>query len=54
MMPIWFDGNCMSKVLIENDYLSDSEELDNDYEKDFAINANNHLSLWKTNRFSIR
>ena len=39
MMPLWFDGDCMSKVLIDNDYLSDSEELDNDYEKDFAINA---------------
>ena len=29
----------MSKVLVGNDYLSDSEELDNDYEKDFATYA---------------
>ena len=29
----------MPKVLIDNDDLSHSEEIDNDYEKDFAINA---------------
>ena len=29
----------MSKVQIDNDDLSDSEEFDNDYEKDFVINA---------------
>ena len=39
MMPLWFDGDCMLKVLIENDDLSDSEESDNDYETDFVINA---------------
>ena len=38
-MPLWFDEDCMSEVLIDNDYLSDSEELDNAYEKDFAINS---------------
>ena len=36
---LWFDEDCMSKVLIDNDYRSDSEEPDNDYEKDFTINA---------------
>ena len=29
----------MPKVLIDNDDLSDSEEFDKDYEKDFVINA---------------
>ena len=29
----------MPKVLIDNDDLSHSEEFDNVYEKDFAINA---------------
>ena len=29
----------MPKELIDNDDLSDSEKFDNDYEKDFAINA---------------
>ena len=40
MMSLWFDGDCMPKVLIDNDDLSDSEKSYNDYEKDFAINAN--------------
>ena len=29
----------MSKVLIDNDDLSNSEESDNDYEEDVVINA---------------
>ena len=29
----------MPKVLIDNDDQSHSEEFDNDYEKDFAINT---------------
>ena len=36
MMPVWFDGDCMTNVLNDNDDLFDSE---NDYEKDFVINA---------------
>ena len=39
MMHLWFDGGCFPKVLIDNDDLSHSEEFDNDFEKDFAINA---------------
>ena len=39
MMPLWFDENCMPKVLIDNDELSDSEKSYNDYEEDFVINA---------------
>ena len=31
----------MPTVLIDNDDLSDSEKSSNDYEEDFAINANN-------------
>ena len=38
-MPLWFDGDCMPKVLIDNDDLSDSEKSYNDYEKDFVINV---------------
>ena len=39
MMHLWFDGGYLPKVLIDNADLSHSEEFDNDYEKDFAINA---------------
>ena len=39
MMHLWFGGGCLPKVLIDNADLSHSEEFDNDYEKDFAINA---------------
>ena len=39
MMPLWFDEDCMPKVLIDNDGVSDSEEFDIDYEKDSSINA---------------
>ena len=38
MMPLWFDGDCMPKVLIDNDELSASEKSYNDYEEDFVIN----------------
>ena len=38
MMALWFDGDCIPNVLIDNDDLSNSEESDNDYEKDFVIN----------------
>ena len=40
MMPLWYDGYCSAcqKVLIDNDYLSDSDESDDAYEEDFAIN----------------
>ena len=42
------------RVLIDNDYLSDSDESDDAYEEDFAINGTkNHRILFKTNRFSI-
>ena len=27
MMPLWFDGDCVQKVLIDNGDLSDSESL---------------------------
>ena len=47
MIPLWFDGDCMSRVLIDNDYLSDSEELDNDYEKDIAVHSKNITSVCK-------
>ena len=33
-MPLWFDGNCMPKVLIDNDDLSDSEKSYSEYEED--------------------
>ena len=39
MMSLSFDGDCRTKVLIDNDDLSDSEESDKDYEKDLVINA---------------
>ena len=39
MMPLWFDGDCMLLVLIDNDDLSDSEKSYNDFEDDFVINA---------------
>ena len=38
-MPLCFDGDCMLKVLIVNDDLSDSEKSYNDYEEDFVINV---------------
>ena len=48
-MPLSFDGDCMPKVLIDNDDLSNSEESDNDYvyEKDFVINAKWSLKFVK-------
>ena len=36
MMPLWFDGHCMPKVLFYNDDLT---KFFNDYEEDFVINA---------------
>ena len=39
LMPLWFGGDCMPKVLIDNDDLSDSKKFYNDYEEDFVINA---------------
>ena len=36
-MPLWFDGDCMPKVLIDNEDLSDSEKSYNDYEEDFRL-----------------
>ena len=39
MMFLWFDGDCMPKVLIDNYGLSESEKSDNNYEKDFVIIA---------------
>ena len=38
-MPLWFDGDCMPKVLIDNGDQSNSEKSYNDYEEDFVINA---------------
>ena len=37
-MTLWFDIQCMPKVLIDDADLSESEESDDDYEADFAIN----------------
>ena len=39
MMSLWFGGDCMPKVLIDNEDLSDSEKSYNDYEEDFVINV---------------
>ena len=39
MMPHWFDGDCMPKVLIDNDDLSNQEKSYNDNDEDFVINA---------------
>ena len=44
----WFDENCMPKVLIDDDNLSDSEESGDNYEDDFAINEKSPRNLWKT------
>ena len=35
----WFDGDCLQKLLIDDDYVPDSDESDDDYEDDhIAIN----------------
>ena len=49
MMPLRLDGDCMPKVLIDNDDLSNSEKSDNDYvyEEDFMINAKRSLKFVK-------
>ena len=39
MMSLWFGGDCMPKVLIDNEDLSDSEKSYNDYEEDFVSNV---------------
>ena len=39
MVPLWFDGDYMPKVLIDNDDLSNSGKSYNDYEENFVINA---------------
>ena len=39
MVPLWFDRDCMTKVLIDNDDMYVSEESENDYEKVIVINA---------------
>ena len=39
MMPLWFDGDCMAKVLVDKDDLCDSDKSFNDYEDDFVVNA---------------
>ena len=37
-MTLWFNNDCVPKVLIDDDDLSDSEESDDDYADNFAIN----------------
>ena len=37
MVTLWFDWECVPKVLIDDDDMSDSEESDDDFEDDFAI-----------------
>ena len=39
MKHLWFDGDCMPKVLIDNDELPNSDKSYNDYEENFVINA---------------
>ena len=39
MKHLWFDGDCMPKVLIDNDDLPNSDKSYNDYEENFVINA---------------
>ena len=39
MMPLWFSGDCLTKVLIDNDNLFDSEKSYNYYEEEFVIKA---------------
>ena len=39
MMPLWFYGDCMTKVLIDNDILSNYEKSYYDYEENFVINV---------------
>ena len=39
MMPLWLDGDCMAKVLIDNDDLCDWYKSFNDYEDEFVVNA---------------
>ena len=34
MMPLWFAGDCLPKVLIDNDDLPDVEESDDDEDED--------------------
>ena len=37
IVTLWFDRDGMPMVLIDDNYLSDSEESDDDYEYDFAV-----------------
>ena len=39
MVPLWFDGDCLQKLLIGEDDVPESKESDDDYEADdIAIN----------------
>ena len=39
MVPLWFDGDCLQKLLIENDDVHDSDESDDDNkDDDIAMN----------------
>ena len=38
IVTLWFDRDCVPKVLIDDDDLSNSEGSDDDYADDFAIN----------------
>ena len=34
IVPLWFDGDCLQKLLIDDDNVPDSDESDEDYEDD--------------------
>ena len=42
-MTLRFDRDCMPKVLIDDDDLSDSDESNDNYEDDFVINEKKSL-----------
>ena len=47
IVSLWFDRDFMLKVLLGDDERSDSEESDDDYENDFAINEKIFVNLIK-------
>ena len=44
---LWFDRDCLPKMLIDEDDLSDSDDSGDDYEDDFTINEKYALQFVK-------
>ena len=46
MVPLWFNGDCFPKLMIDDDDVSDSEESEDNYEDDDIVMNELDYSDW--------